>query len=180
MKLIILDRDGVINQDSDDYIKSAQEWIPIPGSAEAITRLNHAGYTVAVATNQSGLARNFFSVSDLNAMHDKMQKTVLKAGGKIEGIFYCPHGPNDGCDCRKPSPGLLLQIAERFSANLQDVYFVGDSLSDINAAKNAGAHPILVRTGKGRSTENKISSDDKIPVYDNLYSFVNQFLSNAG
>jgi len=109
-----------------------------------------------------------------------MQKTVLKAGGKIEGIFYCPHGPNDGCDCRKPSPGLLLQIAERFSANLQDVYFVGDSLSDINAAKNAGAHPILVRTGKGRSTENKISSDDKIPVYDNLYSFVNQFLSNAG
>jgi D-glycero-D-manno-heptose 1,7-bisphosphate phosphatase len=171
MKLVILDRDGVINHDSDNYIKSPDEWVPIPGSLDAIARLHQSGFQIAVATNQSGIARGFFDIATLNAMHNKMHLLVTQSGGYIDGIFYCPHGPSDNCHCRKPLPGLLLQIARRFSANLDEVYFVGDSQSDIQAARNAGARPVLVRTGKGSKTESKLKADDNIPVFDDLSAF---------
>lgn len=168
MNLVILDRDGVINHDSDDYIKSPDEWQPIPGSIDAIARLNHAGYTVTVASNQSGLARGYFDISTLNAMHEKMHLLVNQAGGHIDGIFFCPHSPEDQCNCRKPLPGLLFQIARRFSSSLENVPFIGDSASDIEAAKLAGAKPVLVRTGKGIKTEQKLEMSSDIPVFDNL------------
>lgn len=167
MKLVILDRDGVINHDSDDYIKSAEEWIPIDGSIEAIARLNQAGYNIAVASNQSGIARGYFTISSLNAMHEKMHEYVQLAGGHIDGVFFCPHAPSDQCDCRKPEPGLLYEIADRFSVSLDNVFFIGDSMSDINAAKNANARPLLVRTGKGQITENKLT-DNSVPVFNDL------------
>lgn len=152
MKLIILDRDGVINHDSDAYIKSVDEWQPIAGSIEAIARLYHAGWTVAVATNQSGLARGYYDEATLHAMHDKLRALLAEQGAEIGLIAYCPHGPDDGCDCRKPSPGMLLQIAEHYQADLDGVWFVGDSLRDLEAAVAVGAQPVLVRTGKGGQT----------------------------
>ncbi|QGU33284.1 D-glycero-beta-D-manno-heptose 1,7-bisphosphate 7-phosphatase [Thermochromatium tepidum] len=151
-QLLILDRDGVINQDSDDYIKSPDEWVPIPGSLEAIARLSHAGFRIAVATNQSGLARGLFGLETLNAIHRRLRDRVESEGGRIEMIAFCPHGPNDGCNCRKPRPGLLLEIAARFDVDLSAVPFIGDSLGDIQAARAAGARPWLVRTGKGEHT----------------------------
>lgn len=168
MKLVILDRDGVINYDSDEFIKSVDEWIPLPGSIEAIARLTHAGYRIAVATNQSGLARGYFDVNTLNAMHEKLHRLVAQAGGHIDGIFYCPHGPDDNCNCRKPLPGLFFQIAKRFGITLENVPAIGDSLRDIEAAHLAGASPILVRTGKGKDSESKLESDKKVPVFDDL------------
>ena len=135
MKLIILDRDGVINEDSDDYIKSTDEFIPLPDSLEAIARLNHAGYTVMVATNQSGIARGLFSIDTLNAIHSKLRRELSTYGGRVDGIFFCPHGPDDHCDCRKPAPGLLYEIAERTGRSLEGVPAVGDSLRDIQAAQ---------------------------------------------
>lgn len=179
MKLIILDRDGVINEDSDDYIKSPDEWIPLPGSLDAIARLNHAGYSVAVASNQSGLARGYFDIDTLASMHQKMQDMLQRVGGKVDAIFYCPHGPDDGCDCRKPQPGLLRQISERFQTPLDDVLFVGDTISDIKAARAAGARPVIVRTGKGGATLEAIASKKKlngIPAYDNLAAVVDALL----
>ncbi len=167
MKLVILDRDGVINEDSDDYIKSVEEWIPIDGSIEAIARLNQAGYNIVVASNQSGITRGYFTISTLNAMHEKMHELVQLAGGHIDGVFFCPHVPSDQCECRKPEPGLLYEIADRFSVSLDKVFFIGDSLSDIEAAKNANARPLLVRTGKGKITEQNIT-DHPVPVFDNL------------
>jgi len=178
MKLVILDRDGVINHDSDDYIKSPDEWIPIADSPEAIARLNQAGYSVVVATNQSGIARGYFDISTLNAMHDKLHSVVNDAGGQIDGIFYCPHSPTDNCNCRKPSPGLLHQIEERFSLSVKDVPFVGDSLSDIECARAASARPLLVRTGKGKKTEQQLNTADNIPVFDNLFEAVNYLLDS--
>ncbi len=172
MKLIILDRDGVINQHSTDYIKSAEEWIPETGSIDAIASLNHAGYTVTVACNQSGISRGIFDVTHLNAMHEKMHRLVNQAGGHIDGIFFCPHSPADHCNCRKPMPGLLFQIARRFSVSLENVPFIGDSQSDIEAASLAGAKPILVRTGKGTITEQSLGPDSTIAVYDNLATAV--------
>ncbi len=177
MNLIILDRDGVINEDSDDYIKSPDEWIPIPGSTDAIARLNHAGYTVVVATNQSGIARGYFDIATLDAMHDKLHKTISKAGGQVDAIFYCPHAPQDNCSCRKPKPGMLHEIAKRFSVSVDNTLFVGDSNSDIQAARNAGATPVLVRTGKGSITESKLSDEDDIAVFDNLAGFVEHLLN---
>ena len=176
MKLVILDRDGVINHDSDEYIKSPDEWVPVPGSIEAIARLNHAGYTVTVATNQSGIARGYFDISTLNAMHEKMHLLVNQAGGHVDGIFFCPHSPADNCNCRKPLPGLLLQIARRFSTSLENVAFIGDSHSDIEAARLAGAIPILVRTGKGTITEKKLAESSTIPVFDDLSQAVSSIL----
>ncbi len=178
MKLIVLDRDGVINHDSDAYIKSPEEWLPIEGSLEAISRLNHSGYTVVVASNQSGLARGYFDIETLSAMHKKMDDMLSKIGGRVDAIFYCPHGPDDGCDCRKPKPGMLLEIGQRFNVSLKDVIFIGDSVADINAASNANAKAILVRTGKGLKAEKIIQADSKasIPVFDDLATAVTAIL----
>lgn len=149
LKLVILDRDGTINEDSDDFIKTPEEWQPLPGSLEAIARLNHAGWHVVVATNQSGLGRGLFDVSTLNAMHAKMHKLLAAVGGRVDAIFYCPHGPEDACRCRKPEPGLFELIAERFCADLRQVPAVGDSARDILAGIAVGCEPHLVLTGKG-------------------------------
>ena len=152
MKLVVLDRDGVINVDSDEYIKSPEEWKPIPGSLEAIARLTQAGYQVVVATNQSGLRRGLFDMAALNAMHIKMHKAVNQVGGSIDAVFFCPHAPDAGCACRKPQPGMLLEIARRFKLALTEVAVIGDSLRDLQAASAAGARPVLVLTGKGEKT----------------------------
>jgi D-glycero-D-manno-heptose 1,7-bisphosphate phosphatase len=153
MKLVILDRDGVINFDSDSFIKGPAEWRPIPGSLEAIARLNHAGFHVVLATNQSGVGRGLFEVSTLNAIHDKMHRALAHIGGRIDAIFFCPHAQDAGCSCRKPNPGLFDEIARRFNVDLKGVPSVGDSLRDLEAAAAVGAEPILVLTGKGRKTE---------------------------
>jgi len=152
MKLVILDRDGVINHDSDQYIKSADEWKPIPGSLAAIARLNQAGYRVVVATNQSGVGRGLFETDTLIAIHDKMLKSLAQVGGRIDAIFFCPHTNTDNCECRKPKPGMLKEIAARFNADLAGVPAIGDSLRDLQAAVAVGAQPMLVLTGKGRKT----------------------------
>jgi D-glycero-D-manno-heptose 1,7-bisphosphate phosphatase len=149
MKLVILDRDGTINEDRDDYVKSPAEWLPIPGSLEAIARLNHAGWHAVVATNQSGLARGLFDMVTLNAIHAKMNRALAEVGGRIDAVFYCPHGPDDGCTCRKPLPGMLKTIGERYGVPLRETYAIGDSLRDLQAAVAAGCAPHLVRTGKG-------------------------------
>jgi len=154
MKLVVLDRDGTINVDSDDYIKSAAEWKPIRGSIEAIARLSQADWRVVVATNQSGLARKLFDVTALNAIHAAMHRAVAQAGGRIDAIFFCPHHPDDGCGCRKPMPGMLREIAERMNADLSQVPVVGDSLRDLQAAAAVGARPFLVLTGSGKETHN--------------------------
>jgi D-glycero-D-manno-heptose 1,7-bisphosphate phosphatase len=152
VKLIILDRDGVINHDSDAYIKSPEEWRPIPGSLEAIARLTKAGYRIVVATNQSGVARGLFDLETLGAIHARMHQAVAEAGGRIDAIFFCPHGPDSGCACRKPKPGMLIEILRRFGADASEVTTVGDSLRDLQAAVAAGCKPVLVLTGKGRKT----------------------------
>jgi D-glycero-D-manno-heptose 1,7-bisphosphate phosphatase len=182
MTLIILDRDGVINQDSDAYVKSIDEWIPIEGSIEAIARLYKAGFTLAVATNQSGLGRGYFDLDDLEAMHSKLNALVNEAGGELAGIFYCPHHPDDGCLCRKPAPGLIDAISETLAADLTGAVVVGDSLRDLEAGVARGCKPVLVRTGKGTSHEAKLadhaSSDiQQATVLDNL-SAVADFLIN--
>jgi len=178
MKLIILDRDGVINEDSDDYIKTPDEWIPIPGSLDAIARLNHAGYSVAVASNQSGIARGYFSLETLAAMSVKMNNMLAPLGGRIDAMFFCPHGPGDSCDCRKPKPGLLTEIGNRFQTSLENVLFVGDNMNDVIAAQAAGAKPVLVKTGKGRKTADLIAENKSmnIPVYEDLADVVNSIL----
>lgn len=152
MKLIILDRDGVINFDSAQFIKSPDEWKPIPGSLAAIARLNQAGYRVVVATNQSGIGRGLFEMDTLNAIHDKMLKALAQVGGRIDAIFFCPHTNADNCACRKPKPGMLHEIAIRFNADLTGVPAVGDALRDLQAAVAVGAEPMLVLTGKGGKT----------------------------
>lgn len=152
MKLVVLDRDGTINHDSDQYIKSPAEWKPIKGSLEAIARLTQAGFRVVVATNQSGLARGLFDMAALNAIHDVLQRAVHQAGGRIEAIFFCPHAEQSGCQCRKPRPGMLLEIGKRLNVPLEGVPMVGDSLRDLQAAAAAGARPVLVLTGKGKKT----------------------------
>lgn len=152
MKLVILDRDGVINHDSDKFIKNPDEWKPIPGSLEAIARLNQNGYRVVVATNQSGVGRGLFDMGALNAIHAKMHKALSQYGGRVDAVFFCPHAADSLCECRKPRPGLFRQIAERFHTDLDGVPAVGDSLRDLQAAVEAGCAPILVETGKGRKT----------------------------
>ena len=151
-KLIILDRDGVINHDSDAYIKSPDEWRPLPGSIEAIASLCKSGFRVALATNQSGVARGLFDLNLLAAIHEKMHRLVEKAGGRIDAIFFCPHGPNSGCECRKPKPGLFREALERFGAQPGETWAVGDQLRDLQAAHAAGCRPILVLSGKGQAT----------------------------
>jgi D-glycero-D-manno-heptose 1,7-bisphosphate phosphatase len=171
MKLVILDRDGVINQDSDAYVKSADEWIPIDGSIEAIAKLYKAGFTVVVATNQSGLARGLFDLDDLEAMHDKLTQLVIDAGGELGAIFYCPHGPDDNCNCRKPKAGLIDAIEAEFDVSASSVPLVGDSLRDLEAGLQKGCDPILVLTGKGEKMQPKLAATtglEHTPHFANL------------
>ncbi|MES1982598.1 MAG: D-glycero-beta-D-manno-heptose 1,7-bisphosphate 7-phosphatase [Pseudomonadota bacterium] len=168
MKLIILDRDGVINYDSDQFIKSPDEWKPIPGSLEAIARLSQADYRVVVVTNQSGVGRGLFDMYTLNAIHAKMHKAVAIAGGRIDAVFFCPHAAESGCDCRKPKPGLLEEVAMRYNINLQGVPAVGDALRDLTCAVQMNAQPILVLTGKGMATQAKAGLPEGTRVYADL------------
>ena len=153
MKLIVLDRDGVINVDSEQFIKSPDEWKPIPGSLEAIARLNESGWRVVVASNQSGVGRGLFDMDTLNAINEKMTKAIGQAGGRLDAIFFCPHSADSTCDCRKPRPGMFLQIAERFNVDMRGVPVVGDSLRDLQAGVAVGCQPYLVLTGKGAKTQ---------------------------
>jgi D-glycero-D-manno-heptose 1,7-bisphosphate phosphatase len=152
MKLVILDRDGVINQDSANFIKNPNEWIALPGSLEAIALLNQSGYRVAVATNQSGIGRGLYDMAMLNSIHDKMHRALAQVGGRIDALFYCPHTADDHCSCRKPKTGMIEDIGRRFSVNLNEVFGVGDALRDLQAFADAGCKPILVRSGKGEET----------------------------
>lgn len=176
MSLIILDRDGVINHDSDLFIKSPAEWEPIEGSLEAIARLNHADYRVIVMTNQSGIARGLFDVETLNRIHSKMHRMLAQVGGKIEAIFFCPHKEEDNCLCRKPKAGLLTDFANRLRLTLADVPVVGDSLRDLQAAQAAGAKPILVKTGKGERTLAAGTLPQGVEVFSDLSAFVTDLL----
>lgn len=177
MKLIILDRDGVINHDSDKYIKSPEEWRPIPGSLEAIARLHREGYHVVIATNQSGVARGLFDLNVLSKIHNKMLEAVRATGGEIEAIFFCPHGPDDGCRCRKPLPGLFEEIADRMKMNLGGVYSVGDTEHDVLAARAVAARPAMVRTGKGERALKKSENLKGVPVFADLAAFADALLS---
>ena len=152
LKLIVLDRDGVINRDSEHFIKSPDEWRPIPGSLEAIARLNHAGFRVVVATNQSGIGRGLFDMATMNAIHEKMHKSLALVGGRVDALFYCPHTADSDCECRKPKPGMLKEIGLRFGVEMTGVPCVGDSVRDLEAAEAVGAQPLLVLTGKGENT----------------------------
>ena len=176
MRLIILDRDGVINEDSDEFIKSPDEWIPIPGSLEAIARLTRTKYRIVVATNQSGLGRGLLDVNMLARIHEKMHRKLGEVGGRVDAIFFCPHTPDDHCECRKPKPGLLRDIANRLYVDLNDVPAIGDSLRDIQAAKAVGARPMLVRTGKGQATVEKGTGLKGVPVYDDLAAAVDALI----
>lgn len=176
MKLAIIDRDGVINRDSDAYIKSPDEWVPIPGSLEAIARLSRAGWRVVVATNQSGLARGLYSVETLNAIHAKLRHELAQVGGQVDAIFICPHGPDDGCECRKPKSGMFLDIAKRYDISLQNVPAVGDSWRDLQAAANVGCATWLVLTGNGRKTWDKGDLPSGTQVRENLAEVVDAWL----
>ncbi len=176
MKLIILDRDGVINEDSDAFIKSVDEWTPLPGSIDAIARLTMNDYRVVVATNQSGIARGLFDIDTLMRIHDKMHRLVKEAGSAIEAVFFCPHGPDDGCECRKPKAGMFRDIGTRLRVDLTGVPAVGDSLRDLQTAEVVGARPILVRTGKGEQTLATLGNRAGLEVYDNLAAVVDALL----
>ena len=179
MKLIILYRDGVINHDSDAFIKSPDEWIPIKGSLEAIARLNQAGYRVVVATNQSGVARGLFDIQTLNAIHQKMHNAAQQAGADIDAVFFCPHSADDNCDCRKPKPGMFHEIARRFNISLRGgVATVGDSLRDLQAGYVAGCAPYLVLTGKGEKTQAKGGLPPGTLVFPDLSAVVDFILKS--
>ncbi|HBH10142.1 MAG TPA: D-glycero-beta-D-manno-heptose-1,7-bisphosphate 7-phosphatase [Gammaproteobacteria bacterium] len=175
MKLIILDRDGVINEDSDDYIKSPDEWIPIAGSLEALGKLSQNGFKVIIITNQSGIGRKIFSIEMLNAIHKKMSINLAQYGGVIDGIFFCPCAPEENCNCRKPKSGLYNEVSDRLQISLENVFCVGDKITDIQAAQNARAKPILVKTGKENDDSGNIPKN--IPIYDDLLSFVNKIIT---
>ncbi|MFP3518067.1 D-glycero-beta-D-manno-heptose 1,7-bisphosphate 7-phosphatase [Pseudomonas sp. SIMBA_077] len=167
LKLLILDRDGVINYDSDAYIKSVEEWIPLPGAIEAIAQLSKAGWTVAVATNQSGIARGYYDLATLDAMHARLRTLVAEQGGELGLVVYCPHGPDEGCACRKPKPGMLHTIAMHYGANLAECWFVGDSFGDLQAAQAVDSQPVLVKTGKGLQTLTKVLPVNTL-IFDDL------------
>lgn len=176
MKLVILDRDGVINYDSPNYIKSPEEWQAIPGSLEAIAALNAAGYKVAIASNQSGLGRGLFSLITLEAIHAKLKQELAAVQGHIDEIVICPHTPNDHCVCRKPLPGLLQQVAEHFHTDLNNIPVIGDSLRDIESAWAVQAQPILVLTGNGQKTLSQLPLTHKVRVFDDLQAAVSHLL----
>ena len=177
-KLIILDRDGVINVDLPNYVKSTDEWELIPGSIEAIASLSRLGYRIVVATNQQGIGKGLYSVNTLNQLHEKLNRELVQLGGRIDAFFFCPHLASVECPCRKPNPGMLLEAAKRFGVNIHDCYVVGDSITDLLAANVAGAIPILVKTGKGELSASKIKSDSElidlqsIKVFKDLHEFV--------
>jgi len=179
VKLAILDRDGVINFDSDHYIKSPAEWRPIPGSIEAIARLHQAGYRIAVATNQSGIGRGLFDMATLNAINDKMMELVFRSGGRIDALFFCPHTATEECACRKPRTGMYEEIAARFHTELKGVPAVGDSLKDLQAAEVVGAQPILVLTGKGAKTREDGGLPRKTLVFEDLADASRYLVSHA-
>jgi D-glycero-D-manno-heptose 1,7-bisphosphate phosphatase len=174
--MVILDRDGVINHEADDDVTTVDGWDPIPGSIEAINRLKKAGYLVTIASNHSGIARGMYSENELVEMNEKMQRLLSARGASIDGIFYCPHGPEANCICRKPKPGLLFQIAKQFDIDLSQTPMVGDNISDIQAAKLANAKPVLVRTGKGEYVMQHFPEALDVPVYDDLAHFVRETL----
>ena len=176
-KFIILDRDGVINYESKDYIKSPDEWIPIPGSLEAISLLSQAGYTIVVATNQSGVGRGYYTEKDLAAIHQKMLNSLKKLGGTVDKVFYCPHHPDAHCNCRKPETGLFEQIARHYKLDLKGIIAIGDTLRDIKAALNVACQPILVLTGNGEQTLlNNRELADEIPIFPDLLAAVHSVL----
>lgn len=177
MKLVVLDRDGVINRDVDGPIVSPAAWEPIDGSLDAIARLNQAGYQVAVITNQSGIALGTMTVDDLHLVHKKMHEMVIQAGGRIDTVVFCPHSESDDCDCRKPAPGMLYTLSERLDLDLTKVLVVGDSLKDVQAAMAAAAQPILVKTGKGAQTLESNKGLEHIPAYETLAVFVDELLA---
>ena len=179
MKLAILDRDGVINFDSDQYIKSPAEWRPIPGSIEAIARLNQNGYRIAVATNQSGIGRGLFDMATLNAINDKMMEMVFRQGGRIDALFFCPHTAVEECNCRKPRTGMLEEIAARFHTELKGVPCIGDSLKDLQAAEAVGGQPILVLSGKGTKTREDGHLPRKTLVFENLAEATRHLIAPA-
>ncbi|CAG9164872.1 D-glycero-beta-D-manno-heptose-1,7-bisphosphate 7-phosphatase [Cupriavidus laharis] len=179
-KFIVLDRDGVINLDSDQFVKSADEWVPIEGSLEAIAAMNQAGYRVVIASNQSGIGRGLFEMSALNAMHEKMYKALANLGGRVDAVFFCPHTAADACDCRKPKPGLLDQISERFGIELKGVPVVGDSLRDLEAGVAVGCTPHLVLTGKGQKTLDKGGLPPGTRVHDDLRAFARWLTGGDG
>lgn len=184
MKLVILDRDGVINQDSTNFIKNPNEWLAIPNSLEAIALLNQSGFRVALATNQSGVSRGLFDMSTLNSIHDKMHKELAVVGGRIDALFYCPHAADDHCDCRKPKTGMIEEIGRRFSIALTLVPAVGDALRDLQAFAAAGCQPILVRTGKGAETLSAAEkfADKALPsgtwICDDLYDAAQRIIAS--
>jgi len=186
MKLVILDRDGVINRDTGDFIRSAEQWQPLPGSIEALVALHKAGYTVAVATNQSGLARGHFDLDDLEAMHAKLTELVERGGGSLSAIFYCPHGPDDGCKCRKPRPGLIDAIEAEFNTSAAGVPFIGDTLRDLQAGAAKDCELVLVKTGNGERTLSQLDLDEQgqyslqglpVRVFDDLAAAVHALVS---
>jgi D-glycero-D-manno-heptose 1,7-bisphosphate phosphatase len=177
MKLIILDRDGVINYDSDAFIKTPAEWKPLPGSLEAIAKLNHSGYRVVVCSNQSGIGRGLLDMAALNAINDKMYKALAQMGGRIDALFYCPHPAEADCECRKPKPGMFQDIARRFNVDLTGVPSVGDSLRDLQASAAAGCKPILVLTGKGRKTQSAGGLPEGTRIYEDLAAAVRALIA---
>ncbi len=179
MKLIILDNNGVINHSSQTFIKTPDEWIPIPGSLEAIARLTHAGYRIVIATNQSGIGRGLLDMITFNAINDKMYKAINHAGGRIDAIFFCPHTSADKCQCRKPETGMFNDIMQRYGVDLKNIPAVGDSLRDLQAAAAVGATPILVLTGKGQATRAKQELPANTQVFDNLSKVAESLVGHA-
>lgn len=178
-RFILLDRDGVINQDCDDYIRCPAQWVPIPGSMDAIAALTQAGFRIAIVSNQSGLARGLFDLGTLNAMHRKLRELVSLGGGRLEMILFCPHGPDEHCACRKPQPGLLRSISERTGLDLRGLPLIGDSLSDIRAARQVGMAPMLVKTGKGLRTLGLGTADLKgVPVFEDLRAAADDLINH--
>ncbi len=175
VRLVILDRDGVINEDREDFVRCPADWVPIKGSLRAIERLNRRGILVAIATNQSGLARGMFALNDLDAIHQALARELSELGGHVDGIFVCPHGPSEGCDCRKPRPGLLIQAGQTLGVRAEDTVFVGDRDTDLRAAEAAGIQPILVRTGHGKSVVER-ALERGIVVADDLSSAIEGIL----
>jgi D-glycero-D-manno-heptose 1,7-bisphosphate phosphatase len=176
MKLIVLDRDGVINQDSEQFIKSPDEWLPIPGSLDAIARLNQSGWRVVVASNQSGVGRGLFGMDMLNAINSHMVEMLAQAGGRLDAIFFCPHAADSTCDCRKPKPGLLRQIESRFNVDMTGVPMVGDSLRDLQAGVAVGCTPYLVLTGKGEKTRDDPELPPDTHIFSDLSAVVDSLL----
>ena len=177
MKLVILDRDGVINYDSTQFIKSPAEWKPIPGSLDAIARLNQAGYRVVVATNQSGIGRGLFDMDTLNAIHGKMHRAAQAVGARIDAVFYCPHAADSACDCRKPKPGMFERIASCYNIDLAGTPSIGDSLRDLQAAAAVGGKPLLVLTGKGEKTQAEGNLPEGTLVFADLAAAVDHLLA---